>query len=67
MIQKEQTILRREEIEQVIQRKTAQDQDVGMLGDQSGRRDLSSEWFTPALRAMTNAKHWGRILNINKI
>lgn len=33
MIQKEQTILRREEIEQVIQRKTAQDQDVGMLGD----------------------------------
>lgn len=33
MIQKEQTILRQEEIEQVIQRKTAQDQDVGMLGD----------------------------------
>lgn len=55
MIKKEQTILRREEIEQVIQRKTAQDQDVGMLGDQNGRRDLSSEWFTPALRAMMNA------------
>lgn len=57
MIQKEQTILRREEIEQAIQRKTVQDQDVGMLGDQSGRCDLSSDGFTPALRATTNAKH----------
>ena len=42
MIQKEQTIRRLEEIEQVIQKKTVHDQDVGILGDQSGRHDLSS-------------------------
>lgn len=42
MIQREQTILRLEEIEQVTQKKTIQDQDVGILGDQSRRHDLSS-------------------------
>lgn len=36
MIQREQTILRLEEIEQVTQKKTIQDQDVGILGTKVG-------------------------------